>query len=260
MQEQQSSISSQSTSSSVMVEQSITATQQPIIVALDFADTKALMTLVDQLSPDLCRLKIGKEVFTREGPCIVEQLMHKGFDVFLDLKFHDIPTTVAKACMSAAALGVWMMNVHALGGRRMMCEAVKRLESLTVPKPHFIAVTLLTSMSETDFSELHLMGTLKSNVLRLASLAKDSGLNGVVASAEEAAAIKAACGRDFMVVTPGIRLELSTADDQSRTMMPVEALKQGSDFLVIGRPITQSSNPLQTLEAIHQSIGVLTLT
>ena len=228
---------------------------QPIVVALDFPDTKALMALVDQLSPRLCRLKIGKEVFTREGPAIVEKLMLKGFEVFLDLKFHDIPTTVAKACVSAAALGVWMMNVHALGGGRMMKEVVNRLEALPAPKPYLIAVTLLTSMNEADFTELHLMDTLKSNVLRLASLAKASGLQGVVSSAEEAAAIKAACGRDFLVVTPGIRLEASPADDQSRTMTPLEALKQGADFLVIGRPITQSAHPLQTLEAIHQSIA-----
>jgi len=250
----------QSYTSSILSTAQVTVASQPIIVALDFADTKALRALVDQLSPALCRLKIGKEVFTREGPRMVEQLMHKGFEVFLDLKFHDIPTTVAKACVSAAELGVWMMNVHALGGRRMMREAVERLEPLSGKKPFLIAVTLLTSMSDSDFSELHLMGTLKSNVLRLASLAKESRLQGVVASAEEAAAIKAACGRDFLVVTPGIRLETSPSDDQSRTMTPLEALKQGADFLVIGRPITQSANPLQTLEAIHQSIQTFTQT
>ena len=222
----------------------------PIIVALDFAEKKTLLALVDQLDPTQCRLKIGKEVFTRFGPELVRELQNKGFEIFLDLKFHDIPNTVVKALQSAADLGVWMVNVHALGGIKMMEQSAKVMESY---KTLLIAVTILTSTSDHD---LALLGLPKSDemVMRLAQLAAQSKMDGVVCSALEAKAIKQATGSDFLTVTPGIRLLTDRKDDQTRIMTPKAAIDNSADYLVIGRPITQSQQPADTLNNIISTL------
>jgi orotidine-5'-phosphate decarboxylase len=227
-----------------------------VLVALDFPETSAVMSFVDRVTPDLCRLKVGKELFTAAGPQLVETLANRGFDVFLDLKFHDIPNTVAGAVRSAANLGVWMVNVHALGGRTMMEAARAALAELPRP-PLLIAVTVLTSM---DRQQLHEIGLdLEPAVLveRLALLAKKSGMDGVVCSAQEATALKALCGQSFQLVTPGIRPADAAADDQSRVMTPTAAFAAGSDYLVIGRPITRSSDPVATLLAINEQLAAV---
>lgn len=230
--------------------------EKNIVVALDYADEKSLYALVDQLDPALCRLKIGKEMFTRSGPVVVRALMQKGFDVFLDLKFHDIPNTVAKAVTAAADMGVWMVNVHAQGGRKMMEAASEALLPFGHDKPLLIAVTVLTSMSAEDLHELHLPAP-EILVPELARLARASGLDGVVSSAREAAMIKTMCGDDFVTVTPGIRPAGSAQNDQQRILTPADAVRQGADYLVIGRPITQHAHPLQQLLAIHQELAGL---
>lgn len=227
-----------------------------IVIALDFANEKELWLLVDQLDPELCRLKIGKEMFTHFGPQLVKQVMAKGFDVFLDLKFHDIPNTVAKAVAAAADLGVWMVNVHALGGVKMMEAAAKSLEHYGKDKPLLIAVTVLTSMTAEELAILHLPAP-ELLVPDLAKLAYQSGLDGVVSSAQEAQLIKNVCSTDFLTVTPGIRPLGSAKNDQQRILTPSEAIRQGADYLVIGRPITQHANPLAQLIAIHQEIHQL---
>lgn len=225
-----------------------------IIVAVDCADAKAAVELAARLSPGLCRLKVGKELFTAEGPQLVERLIAQGFEIFLDLKFHDIPNTVAQACKSAAALGVWMVNVHALGGRRMM-EAAREALGDAVFAPKLIAVTVLTSMAQEDLAELGIGDTPAQMVLRLAQLARHSGLDGVVCSAQEAALLRRECGAEFCLVTPGIRPAQAGADDQMRVMTPRAALENGSDYLVIGRPITRAADPLRALQEISQQIG-----
>jgi len=225
-----------------------------IVVALDFSQEKDLWALVDQLDPTLCRLKIGKEMFTHFGPALVKALMAKGFDIFLDLKFHDIPNTVGKAVRAAADLGVWMVNVHAMGGIKMMESAVKSLDDFGKDKPLLIAVTVLTSMSLEDLQELHLPAA-DILVPHLASLAHKAGIDGVVSSAREASIIKQVCGSDFVTVTPGIRPLGASQDDQQRILTPSDAIKQGADYLVIGRPITQHANPLAQLLAIHDEIA-----
>lgn len=224
-----------------------------VIIPLDFASSEAALSLVEQLSPDDCRLKIGKEMFTREGPALVRQVMDRGFDVFLDLKFHDIPNTVARAVQSAADLGVWMVNVHALGGRHMLEAAREALAPLR-KRPLLTAVTILTSMSGDDLREVGIMESPLAMVQRLANLAYQAGLDGVVCSAQEAASVKEVTASEFLTVTPGIRLAGSKADDQRRIMTPEKAIANGSDFLVIGRPITQADNPLAVLHDINQSI------
>ncbi|HID46291.1 MAG TPA: orotidine-5'-phosphate decarboxylase [Chromatiaceae bacterium] len=225
----------------------------PVIVALDFPDQDTAMALVDGLQPSLCRLKVGKELFTRLGPAFVEKLVGKGFDVFLDLKFHDIPNTVAAACDAAADLGVWMMNVHASGGRKMMETARERLEGKS-HRPMLIAVTVLTSLGEEDIHEIGFQGTPGENVLRLAALAESSGLDGVVCSPLEAAAIRSQAGSDFLLVTPGVRPGNAALDDQKRVMTPADAMAAGSNYLVIGRPVTAVPDPLQALKAIMDSL------
>ena len=229
-------------------------TDPKIIVALDYPETKPALALVDKLHPSLCRLKVGKELFTAAGPQLVEQFMQRGFEVFLDLKFHDIPNTVAQACKAAAALGVWMLNVHALGGRRMM-EAAREAVAQAAKPPKLIAVTVLTSMAQEDLAELGMSATPADLVLRLATLARDSGLDGVVCSAKEAVLLRRECGREFCLVTPGIRPADAAADDQSRIMTPRAALEAGSSYLVIGRPITRAADPLRALQEISQQIG-----
>ena len=231
-----------------------TPSENKILVALDFDNTQDLYALVDELDPKLCRLKIGKELFTSFGPEMVRSLQGKGFDIFLDLKYHDIPNTVAKAVKAAAELGVWMVNVHASGGRKMLEAAVKALEPFGESRPLLIAVTVLTSMSDDDLAELGLPKA-SDQVINLAKLAKDSGLDGVVCSAQEAASIKALAGENFVTVTPGIRPSWSATNDQQRIMTPQKACQSGADFLVIGRPITQAENPIEALHKIQTELS-----
>jgi orotidine-5'-phosphate decarboxylase len=224
-----------------------------IIVALDVADAGAALALAARLDPKLCRVKIGKELFVAAGPALVAKVHERGFEIFLDLKFHDIPSTVAGACRAAARLGVWMMNVHASGGEAMLRAAREAVDSVSRP-PLLIAVTILTSLSEADLERVGYSGSLIENVERLARLARASGLDGVVCSAQEAPLIRNATGEDFLLVTPGIRLN-DVRDDQARVVTPVEAVRLGADYLVIGRSITQAPDPAAMLEEIRQSLG-----
>lgn len=228
-------------------------TNTPVVVALDFASAQPALDMVARLSPELCRLKVGKELFTRAGPELVKTLQARGFDVFLDLKFHDIPNTVAAAVRAAADLGVWMVNVHASGGRRMMEAAVQALESYS-SAPLLIGVTVLTSMSESDLAELGYTESPAERVQRLAALAADCGLDGVVCSALEAAALRRARGEDFCLVTPGIRLAGDAAGDQRRVVTPADAIAAGADYLVIGRSVTAAADPLAALRRIYDEL------
>lgn len=225
-----------------------------ILIALDFDDQAAALALVAQLDPAHCRLKVGKEMFTLFGPEFVRTLIKAKFDVFLDLKFHDIPNTVAKAVAAAAELGVWMVNVHASGGTRMMTAAREALLPYGEQAPLLIAVTVLTSMTDEDLAEVGILRSSAEQVLALARLTRDAGLDGVVCSAQEASLLKAELGHDFKLITPGIRPAGSDAGDQRRIMTPEQALAAGSDYLVIGRPITQASDPAQALAAINNSL------
>lgn len=224
-----------------------------VIVALDYADAAGALALTGRLDPTQCRVKIGKELFTAAGPALVETLATRGFGVFLDLKYHDIPNTVASACRAAAALGVWMLNVHALGGAAMMKAAREALASRSTP-PRLVAVTVLTSMADADLVQLGFAGRAPELVLRLARLARDCGLDGVVASAQEAALLRRECGPEFRLVTPGIRPPESGRNDQQRVATPAAAIAAGADYLVIGRPITRAPDPLAALEAINREI------
>jgi len=226
-----------------------------IIVALDFHDAAAALAFADKVNPALCRLKVGKELFTAAGPALVEQLVGRGYEVFLDLKFHDIPNTVAQAVKVAARLGVWMVNVHASGGRKMMLAARDALDG-EPNRPLLIAVTVLTSMDGADLAEMG-MPEPAVQVPLLARLALECDLDGVVCSAQEAFVLKKLCGSDFKLVTPGIRPLGSAAGDQSRVMTPEAALAAGADYLVIGRPITQSADPVATLQSIHASLAAI---
>ncbi len=222
----------------------------PIIVAVDFADTKSAWNFIDKVEPKDCRLKIGKELFTHAGPTFINEIQQKGFDVFLDLKFHDIPNTVAKAVAAAADLGVWMVNVHASGGARMMEAAKDALYSFGNDAPLLIAVTVLTSMDSTDLKEIGIHLSPLEQATLLATLTKNCGLDGVVCSAKEVQSFRTRLGSDFKLVTPGIRPVGAGADDQRRIMTPQRAQAAGADYLVIGRPITQSQDPAQTLASI----------
>lgn len=222
-----------------------------IIVALDFPSADPALSLAMQLDPRLCRVKVGKELFTAAGPQLVERLMGKGFEVFLDLKFHDIPNTVAGACKAAASLGVWMVNVHALGGRKMLSAA---REALPMGTTKLIAVTLLTSMGRDDLSDIGLSGEPEMVVQRLTSLASSCGLDGVVCSALETSHLRQMMGKDFCLVTPGIRPLDASVDDQQRVTTPSQAIANGADYLVIGRPITQATDPLAMLQRLHAEI------
>jgi len=224
-----------------------------IIVALDYSSADSAEALYKQLDPNRCKLKVGKELFTSAGPGLVENMVGQGYDVFLDLKFHDIPNTVAKACKAAADLGVWLVNVHALGGRAMMQSAREALGSST-DRPKLIAVTILTSMKEADLNEIGLSVAVAEQVERLAKLSKDSGLDGVVCSPQEVTMLRQSIGNDFCLVTPGIRPAGSDTGDQKRIMTPAEAISAGSDYLVIGRPITQAKDPMAALTAIEQEL------
>ncbi len=226
-----------------------------IIVAFDFDNKTDALSLVKQLDPELCRLKIGKELFTLYGPDIVKQVQDSGFQVFLDLKFHDIPATVSKACKAAANLGVWMLNVHALGGANMMRAAIEAVQD-SAHSPHLIAVTLLTSHNEQELHQLGLTGSVHENVLRLASLAFESGLAGVVCSARETILLRQKISSDFLLVTPGIRPVGVASNDQQRVVTPHDAIINGSSYLVIGRPITQADNPAAALQQIITSLPI----
>jgi orotidine-5'-phosphate decarboxylase len=225
-----------------------------IIIALDYPIAAPALALADRLDPTLCRLKVGKELFTSTGPSLLEKLVRRGFEIFLDLKFHDIPNTTAQACKAAAGLGVWMVNVHALGGRKMLeaaCEAIAN----STKRPKLIAVTMLTSLAQQDLAEIGIDAKLSDLVLRLATLARDCGLDGVVCSAQEAGLLRRNCGNEFCLVTPGIRLVNTDTNDQTRVTTPKAALQAGSNYLVVGRPITQATDPLQALLEIKREIG-----
>ena len=224
-----------------------------IIIALDYPNAQPALALADRLEPSQCRLKVGKQLFTATGPDLLEQLMRRGFEIFLDLKFHDIPNTTAQACKAAASLGVWMVNVHALGGRKML-EAARDAVAGTTQKPRLIAVTLLTSMAQQDLADIGINATPAEMVMRLATLARDCGLDGVVCSAQESALLREHCGSEFCLVTPGIRPAQASLDDQSRVMTPYAAMEAGSSYLVIGRPITQAADPLRALLEINQEL------
>lgn len=226
----------------------------PIIVAIDRNSQDSALALVDQLDPQLCRVKVGKELFTRCGPQIIHELHRRNFEIFLDLKFHDIPNTVAQAVLAAADLGVFMVNVHASSGS----EAMKLSKSRLVDNGYdtlLIAVTVLTSMSIECLHEVGVNASVKDQVKRLALLAQNSGMDGVVCSAQEASMLKQLCGQKFQLVTPGIRLDDDDSDDQRRICNPKQALMQGADYLVIGRSITQASNPNNKLKQIIESIA-----
>ena len=230
----------------------------PIIVALDFPNEHETMQLVEQLDPSLCRLKVGKELFTRCGPALVSQLVDNNFDVFLDLKYHDIPNTVARACSAAADLGVWMLNVHALGGEKMMLAAREALNS--GDSPLLIAVTWLTSSGQIELDSLGIKASPENMVKRLAIMTQSSGLDGVVCSAQEASMLRQNIGTDFLLVTPGIRLANTESvsvkqDDQCRVVTPQTALDDGASYLVIGRPITQADDPCRVLRTILDDIS-----
>ncbi|WP_198674960.1 orotidine-5'-phosphate decarboxylase [Aliidiomarina taiwanensis] len=226
-----------------------------IIIALDYNNADDAVTFAKTVSPDACRLKVGKELFTAGGPSLVKQLVAMGFDIFLDLKFHDIPNTVAQAVKASADLGVWMVNVHASGGERMMRAAKEALAEYKEHAPLLIAVTVLTSMDEAELAATGVQQPLEQHVLHLAKLAQKAGLDGVVCSAHEAQTLRAELGSEFCLVTPGIRPEGAETQDQTRIMTPVQAVAAGSDYLVMGRPIRQSSDPVATLSAINQQLS-----
>ncbi|GGW97363.1 orotidine 5'-phosphate decarboxylase [Alteromonas halophila] len=225
-----------------------------VIVALDYDNKATALAFVDALDPELCRLKVGKEMFTLFGPDFVRQLIDKGFDVFLDLKFHDIPNTVAKACRAAAELGVWMVNVHASGGREMMEAAKQAIAESQHPQTKLIAVTVLTSMDRQQLSEVVDGVTPDQQVMKLARLTHQAGLDGIVCSAQEAMALRQVFDDDFLLVTPGIRPVGSDAGDQKRIMTPVEAIQNGVSYLVMGRPVTQADAPLSVLTEVNASL------
>lgn len=230
-------------------------TDSPVVVALDYANRDSALAFVDRIDPRDCRLKVGKEMFTLFGPRFVRELQQRGFDIFLDLKFHDIPNTTAHAVKAAADLGVWMVNVHASGGARMMTAAKEALLPFGADAPLLIAVTVLTSMEASDLQDIGITATPAEHAERLARLTQQCGLDGVVCSAQEAVRFKSELGHAFKLVTPGIRPQGSDAGDQRRIMTPEQALQAGVDYMVIGRPVTQSADPAQTLKAINASLG-----
>ena len=225
-----------------------------IIVALDYPSAEQALEFVQLLEPDSCRVKVGFELFVSGGPELVNTLVLRGYEIFLDLKLHDIPNTVAAACRSAATLGVWMLNVHASGGRAMLDAAAEALSEFNTP-PKLIAVTVLTSLDDTDMAQLGINRRVQEQVLEMARLAESAGLDGIVCSARESAAMRPMLGKDFLLVTPGIRPQGAVSDDQKRTMTPLEAVNAGSNYLVIGRPITRAPEPMQVVERINNQIG-----
>ncbi len=230
---------------------------KPIIVALDYDNADEAQSVAALLDPQICRVKVGKELHTAAGPQVVEKLIARGFDVFLDLKFHDIPNTVASACKVAASQGVWMVNVHASGGRKMLDAARNAIDSFGGKKPLLIGVTVLTSLSQSELPEIGLALNLPAAVLRYAELTKDARLDGVVCSALEATWLRDHFGKNFKLVTPGIRLAEDAKGDQARVVTPVDAIKMGSDYLVIGRSITQAKDPIATLHKINDDLKAM---
>ena len=230
--------------------------QSPIVVALDYPTIDQATAMAKRLDPSLCRVKVGKELFTKAGPAVLDELHALGFDVFLDLKFHDIPNTVANAVSVAAKSGVCMVNVHASGGRRMMEASANALAQIQDHNTLLIAVTVLTSMDQTDLVEVGIDLSPQEHVMRLAKLAKSSGMDGVVCSAQESSMLSQNLGSDFVLVTPGIRPAGSAQGDQKRIMTPAQAMAAGSHYLVIGRPITQAEDPIQVLTSVNQDLGV----
>ncbi|ETX11001.1 orotidine 5'-phosphate decarboxylase [Marinomonas ushuaiensis DSM 15871] len=231
--------------------------QSPVVVALDFPTMTQSIEMAKRLDPSQCRVKVGKELFTTAGPAILDELHKLGFDIFLDLKFHDIPNTVANAVSVAAKAGVWMVNVHATGGRRMMEASANALQQLPDHNTLLIAVTVLTSMDQSDLIEIGIDATPEQHVKRLAALAKSSGMDGVVCSAQESNMLSSNLGKDFVLVTPGIRPTGSAQGDQKRIMTPAEAMAAGSHYLVMGRPITQSADPIAVLTQVNSDLGVI---
>lgn len=230
--------------------------QSPIVVALDYPTMAQSIDMAKRLDPSQCRVKVGKELFTTAGPVILDELHQLGFDIFLDLKFHDIPNTVANAVSVAAKAGVWMVNVHATGGRRMMEASANALQTLPDNKTLLIAVTVLTSMDQSDLIEIGIDATPEQHVKRLAALAKSSGMDGVVCSAQESSMLSKDLGKDFVLVTPGIRPAGSDQGDQKRIMTPAEAMAAGSHYLVMGRPITQAIDPIAVLTQANRDLGI----
>lgn len=224
-----------------------------IIVALDYPAAPPARRLCEQLDPSRCRVKIGKELFVAAGPALVEHCQRQGFDVFLDLKFHDIPTTVAGACRAASRLGVWMLNVHASGGTRMLELAKETLDRCTTP-PLLVAVTVLTSLTDADLVRMNVQAGASAQVRRLARIAESCGLDGVVCSARELVALDGAGGPAFLKVTPGIRGADGTADDHRRIMAPALAIQHGATHLVVGRPVTAARDPEQALESLETEV------
>lgn len=226
-----------------------------LIIALDFDTENDALNLVEKLDPQHCVLKVGSELFTLFGTQFVKQLIQRDFKVFLDLKFHDIPNTVSKACKAGADLGVWMMNVHAAGGLRMMQAARNAIDSYGTNRPLLIAVTVLTSFNQNELTTIGINIPIIEQVKKLAVLTKESGLDGVVCSAHEVDIIKNVCDAQFITVTPGVRLDINSKDDQSRVMTPKQAIENGSDYLVVGRPITQATDPVSVVTQILKDIG-----
>lgn len=225
-----------------------------VIVALDYPEAAPALAMASRLDPQSCRLKVGKELYTAAGPSLVEKLRGSGFEVFLDLKYHDIPNTVAAACAAAANLGVWMVNVHAMGGRAMMAAAREALERHP-RRPRLVAVTVLTSLAGPDLAEVGFADDARAGVSRLARLAQACGLDGVVCSPQEAPVLREQCGRDFTLVTPGVRPATAAKDDQQRIATPRQAIAGGADYIVIGRPVTRAPDPLAALRAVLDEIA-----
>jgi len=234
---------------------SIAADERRVIVALDYSTARDALAAARRLDPRACRVKVGKELFTAAGPQVVEGLHAQGFEVFLDLKFHDIPNTVAGACRAAAQLGVWMVNVHASGGRRMMLAAREAVDKSTGAQPLLIAVTVLTSMEQEDLADSGIDVPVEEQVSRLALLAEDCALDGVVCSARETTRLRSERRRGFLYVTPGIRPAGSDAGDQRRIVTPGDAIRGGATHLVIGRPVTSASDPVAVLAAINSEVA-----
>ncbi|HIQ07627.1 MAG TPA: orotidine-5'-phosphate decarboxylase [Thiotrichaceae bacterium] len=231
-----------------------TAQNKALIIALDFPSASIALDFIRQLNPEDCRLKVGFELYVAEGPDFVRRLVDLGFDVFLDLKFHDIPNTVSSACLAASKLGVWMMNVHALGGKKMLDATVNSIQSIENP-PLLIAVTVLTSMDQAQLQGIGIQQSPQKTVIDLATMTQKSGLNGIVCSAQEAQLLRSSLGNDFLLITPGIRPNNSDIDDQSRVMTPKQAMDAGASYLVVGRPITQAKDPLKVITSINQDIS-----
>jgi len=225
-----------------------------LIIALDYPTAEQALNFVKGLSPERCKLKVGFELFVAAGPDFVKNLVDQGYDVFLDLKFHDIPNTVASACKSAANLGVWMMNVHASGGDKMMRAAKQALLDTNSPAK-LIAVTVLTSMDKEQLESSNVTFSPQEQVKSLAQLTQESGLDGVVCSAQEAKMLREQLGEDFLLVTPGIRPKGAEIGDQTRIMTPAAARVAGVSYIVVGRPITQSKNPLEVIDLINKDIS-----